>query len=113
MQYSFKQIVYNKNNSNHNIPADLTKGTVNSTLAHYTPLYQLGVRALPGTKFYLNGSTIPVIIGFNGVFEIDFTDKSGGFITSITFDSDSLDLIAANDSAYLVVDMMYLTGGDE
>ena len=113
MQYSFNQIVYNKDSSNYNIPASLTKSTVNSELAKYTPLYQLGVRALPGTKFYLNGSSIPVIVGFNGVFEIDFTDKSGGFITSIIFDSDSLDSIEENDSAYLVVDMMHLVRGEE
>lgn len=113
MQYTFNQIVYNKDSSNHNIPSDLTKSTVNSELAKNMPLYQLGVRALPGTKFYLNGSSTPVIVGFNGVFEIDFTDKTGGFITSIIFDSNSLDSIAENDSAYLVVDMMCLTGGEE
>lgn len=113
MQYSFNQIVYNADNSNHNVPADLTKDSVNGKLTEYTPLYQLGVRALPGTKFYLNGSPTPVIIGFNGVFEIDFTDKKGGFITSIQFDADSLKAIADNDSGYLVVDMMYLTKGEE
>jgi len=68
----------------------------------------LGVRALPGTQFYINGGTNPVIVGFTGLFEIDLTD--GGSITELKFDRKSIDAIELNDSAYLVVDMLGIGG---
>ena len=63
---------------------------------------------MPGTKFYVNGTNNPVIIGFTGMFSIDLT--AGGSITELTFDEDSIDEIEENDSAYLVVDIAYLGG---
>lgn len=72
------------------------------------PLTQLGIQAPPGTKFYLNGNTNPVIVGFTGLFDIDLTQ--GGSIISLSFDSDSIKEIQQNDSAFLIVDMAYLGG---
>ena len=112
MQYSFGQVVYNCDGSDYNIPKTLTQSTVNGELLNYTPAYQLGIRALPGTKIYLNGSSTPIIIGFNGMFEIDFTKFGSGSITSLRVDEDSLTTINANDSAYLIIDFMFLKGGD-
>ena len=78
-----------------------------SIFQSYLPLSQLGVRALPGTKFYINGNDNPVIIGFTGMFELVLDNAT---ISSISFDKDSLEKIEKNDSAYLVVDMLGLGG---
>lgn len=110
MVQKFKQIIYYNADSNFNFPTTLTVSDLESGAAFnaYLPLTQLGIRALPGTKFYINGSDTPVIVGFTGLFELDLTQ--GGVITSLTFDSESLNFIEQNNSAYLIVDMAYLGG---
>jgi hypothetical protein len=35
------------------------------------PIVQLGIQSVPGTKFYLNGSNNPIIIGNTGIYELD------------------------------------------
>ena len=117
MNYSFMQVVYNKDGSVHNNPSGLTRnGGVNSginyILRNYMPLFQVGIRALPGTKVYFNNNSNPVIIGFNGVFELDLSNSSGGVITSLSIDQNSLKEIEENDSAYLIIDMVYADQGD-
>ena len=110
MQYNFKQIIFNNNTSTHNQPVGLTAESVinGAIFSGYMPIVQLGVRGLPGTKFYINGNHNPVVIGFTGLFEIDLTNK--GTINSLTFDESSIAEIQRNDSAYLVVDMAYAGG---
>ena len=112
-KYLFNQVIYNADNSDYNVPSSLvTQKDVNTVLRTYTSIYHLGVRTIPGTKIYFNGDTEhPIIIGFSGVFEIDFTDLSQGFISNISVDADSLAKIAENKSAYLVFDILYLAGG--
>ena len=109
MTQNFKQFIYHKTGSNYNTTGlqknDLIDG---SAFNGYYNIVQLGVRALPGTKFYVNGTTNPVIIGFTGMFSIDLT--AGGAITELAFDEDSMDEIEGNDSAYLIVDIAYLGG---
>lgn len=109
MQKKFKQIIYCNPTSTINT-AGITKNNLvdGSAFSDYCPLTQLGVRALPGTKFYINGNNNPVIIGFTGMFELDLS--AGGSITSLTFDPNTLREIEQNDSAYLVVDMLGLGG---
>lgn len=70
-----------------------------------TPIIQLGIQALPGTKFYLNGSNFPVIIGNTGIYELDLQGQ--GEINEIRFDSNSIHLIEQNENAYLIVDIIY------
>lgn len=71
---------------------------------------QLGIRALPGTKFYINNNSEPVIIGFLGVFELDFTGK--GSITHLEFDPESVSAINENlHGGYIIVDILG-DGGD-
>ncbi|MBO7080187.1 MAG: hypothetical protein J6W64_10420 [Bacilli bacterium] len=48
----------------------------------------MGVRALPGTEFYINGGATPIIIGFTGLFEIDLSE--GGTITGLRFNKKSI-----------------------
>ena len=107
MNQSFQQFIYNNAQSSKNYPPDLTKEALIS--GNFLPanktISQLGVRALPGTKFYLNDGAIPIIVGFTGLFEIDLTD--GGSIGKMTIDAASLERIEDNDSAYLVIDIAY------
>lgn len=109
MQKKFKQIIYCHPTSSINT-VGITRDTLvtGSAFSNYLPLSQLGVRALPGTKFYINGTDSPVIIGFTGMFELDLS--KGGSVTSLTFDANSLQEIENNDSAYLVIDMLGLGG---
>ena len=109
LQY-IKQIVYCNNNSTKNSPRNLvdTQLTSGTIFSNYLPISQLGVQAPPGTKFYINGNDNPVIVGFTGLFEVDLT--SGGTITTLTFDENSIKRIKENDSNILIVDMAYLGG---
>lgn len=67
-------------------------------------IYQLGIQALPGTKFYINGSTAPVVIGSTGIYELDLNSFSP--ITSLRFDPNSITAINGNASATLLIDMI-------
>lgn len=109
MKKEFKQVIYHHPDSAWNTPGVTEDKLVNGTaFSKYLPLSQLGIRALPGTKVYLNGGTNPVIIGFSGLFDIDLTN--GGSITEIRIDRNSLRSIANNNSAYLIVDMLGIGG---
>jgi hypothetical protein len=60
---------------------------------------------LPGTKFYLNNGLTPIIIGPTGIYELDLEGISQ--ITDLRFDSNSLTAVENNDSAYLIIDIVY------
>lgn len=111
MVQNFKQVIYNCANSAKNFPNTLTAASLidGSAFEGYS-IIQLGVRALPGTKFYINGNKSPVIVGFTGLFDIDLSN--GGSIETLAFDPDSIQEIEKRDTAYLVVDMAYTTGGN-
>ena len=82
--------------------AKLTSGSIFSA---YLPITQLGIQAFPGTKFYLNNADYPIIVGSTGIYELDLEGLSE--ITAISFDATSVASIASNDSAYLIIDMVY------
>ena len=73
--------------------------------ANYYPIVQLGVQSLPGTKFYLNESAEPVIIGQTGIYELDLGLNTK--ITKIQFDAVSMRSIRDNQNAFLIVDFIY------
>lgn len=79
-----------------------------SVFSKYVPILQLGIQSLPGTKFYLNGSNNPVIIGNTGIYELDVQGLTE--INSLQFDAGSLALITNNATAYLIVDIIYEDG---
>lgn len=108
----FKQIFYSNDESRMNNPSGLRASQLISgeAFSTYMPLSQLGIQAPPGTKFYINGSDVPAIVGFTGMFDIDLTD--GGSILSLKIDSQSMQFIQSNDSAVLIVDMAYWNGGE-
>jgi hypothetical protein len=52
------------------------------------PISQLSIQALPGTKFYLNNSYDPIVIGYTGIYEITINNLAE--ITSLKFDYESI-----------------------
>ena len=104
MQYRY----YDDKHTNNNQPEDLTADALNkgTAFSKYTPVTQLGIQALPGTRFILNDNIEgPVIIGSTGIYELDLEGISK--INSLKFDSKSLDLIAKNPNAFLIIDVIY------
>ena len=99
----FKQIRYFGLNSTQNNTTrnDLTTGLA---VKNNTPLTQLGIRALPGTKFYINGESEPVIVGYTGIFELDFKDVNG--VYSIKFDPKSVLAVENIPGGYIIIDML-------
>lgn len=93
-----------------NYPSGISYKTLvsGSAFNKYVPAIQLGIQALPGTKFYLNNAVNPIIIGYTGIYELDLNGLSE--ITSISFDGKSLDAISNNSNAYLIVDLIYEDG---
>ena len=97
-------------NENDKFPESITIGQLitGEAFANKTPIYQLGIQALPGTKFYLNGGIDPVIIGSTGIFELDLEQKSA--IGSLRFSAESMKRMITDDNAdnrYLIVDIIY------
>lgn len=76
-----------------------------SVFSKYMPVIQLGIQALPGTKFYLNHSNKPIIIGYTGIYELNLEGLAT--IESIEFDNMSLKTIHENKNASLIVDIIY------
>lgn len=103
---------YNNNASNKNYPQGISHRNVvsGSVFQPYMPITQLGIQALPGTKFYLNNDKMPIIIGYTGIYELDLEGIAE--ITAIQFENTSVDAIDNNENAYLIVDIIYETDGD-
>lgn len=72
--------------------------------ADYLPIQKLGIQTIPGTKFYLNQGLEPIYVGNTGIFELDLRESE---ISSLQFDAGSMKNIHQNNSAYLIVDIMY------
>lgn len=70
-------------------------------------IVQLGIQSVPGTKFYLNDSAEPIIIGSTGIYELDVQGLTN--ITALNFDQNSLVNITDTNGAYLIVDAIYET----
>ena len=103
-QYRF----YSENDANHNQPfnisiENLVNGNIFDSPSCY-PILQLGIQTLPGTKFYLNNSTTPILIGSTGIYELDLEGLST--ITDLHFDGPSISSIDANENAYLIIDVI-------
>lgn len=114
MALRYRQIrFYHNGSTDHNQPTNITRESLVSgkVFENYFPIVQLGIQALPGTKFSINGSDNPAIVGFTGIFELDLT--SGGEITNLAFDAQSIERIHNTPNASLIVDMVYWTGEDE
>ncbi len=106
------QIRFYSNGSTQNYPGDnkITTQTLlhGAAFKNYYPIIQLGVQTLPGTRMYINGFTTPVIVGSTGIYELSVDGLSS--ITDLQFDRTSLNTIANNDNAYLLIDFVYEQG---
>ena len=110
-QYRF----YNETDETRNQPASITKeklinGKVFDEPSCY-PILQLGIQALPGTKFYLNSSIDPVVVGFTGIYELDLDNQAE--IVKLTFNKESIEAINTNGNGYLIVDVLYDDGTED
>ena len=106
MAKQIMQFRYYKQNDEKNQPknigiANLVSGSV---FTNYYPIVQLGIQAFPGTKFYLNNSTSPILIGSTGIYELDLEGLSE--ITDLHFDRHSIDTINSINNAYLIIDIV-------
>ena len=89
-----------------NYYGQLINGNIFSTLGAIT---HLGIQGVPGTKFYLNGASYPITIGFTGIYELEFNGV--GRIHSIKFDKNSLDTLYEEDTENrLLIDVVYEGG---
>lgn len=95
----------NSNNKNYPETLKFRQLISGSVFSAYMPIVQLGIQSVPGTKFYLNGSNNPIIIGNTGIYELDLQGLSQ--INSLQFDANSVTFINDNDTAYLIVDIIY------
>lgn len=112
MAKQIKQIrYYGESNPNNNPQGAslFTELVTGKAFSNYVPMLQLGIQALPGTRFFLNGNTSsPIIIGGTGIYELDL---NGSEITDLKFASTSLNAIKNNNNAHLIVDIVYDNGG--
>ena len=95
-----------KKNAGYFLKADYCNET---TFSQFAPIEQLGIQTLPGTKFYINQSLDPIIIGGTGIYELDLRNTTA-ILTSLRFDQDSMTTIANLDNGFLIIDLVY-TGG--
>lgn len=91
-------------------PDTLTPGKIvsGSAFSERMPVYQIGIQCLPGTKFFLNESDDPIIIGATGIYELDLHEKTA--ITAINFHPESIQTLLEamkTGSGYLIVDIVY------
>ena len=102
-----------------NQPEYLSDGVTATKYSHFVsgevfgtcyPVLQLGIQALPGTKFYLNEATDPIIIGATGIYELDLDGQAE--ITNLQFEARSMKLIKENNNAFLIIDIIYDDGED-
>lgn len=103
---------YSTNDKTKNQPSTIAVANIvaGSVFAPYMPITQLGIQALPGTKFYLNNSTNPIIIGYTGIYELDLEGIAE--IQSLQFEKKSVEAINNINNASLIVDIIYEKDGD-
>lgn len=106
MAKQIMQFRYYSEANSQNQPKDINKAKLvkGSVFANYLPITQLGIQALPGTKFYLNNSITPILIGSTGIYELDLEGLSE--ITDLHFDAASVESINKNNNAYLIIDVI-------
>ena len=85
--------------------------TRDDTFAPYTAhggIEQLGIQAPPGTKFYINSSPDPVMVGGTGIYELNLANQIA--ITTFRFDQESIENIKKTSNLSLLIDMIYREG---
>lgn len=103
-----KQFRFYENGSSKNAPAveNYNFYCTETSFTQYAPIQQLGIQTLPGTKFYLNQSVDPIIVGGTGIYEIDLRNTTA-ILGSIRFDQQSMISINNNPNGFLLMDFVY------
>ena len=117
MQYRFFEENGNQNQPNTSYEMITKNNLINGAIfSNRTPITQLGIQTLPGTKFYLNNSVDPVEVGLPGIYGLDLRQRrtNMGFYgkvtntskTSFTFDRTypnryTMDKYAKTDGVYV------------
>lgn len=104
----------NSENSNNEEQIEVTYQTlVNGKLfglSDANPACQIGIQALPGTRFYLNSGrpgNNAIVIGQTGIYELN-TENIGINITNLQFDGASIMAIHNARNIPLIVDIIYM-----
>lgn len=108
MAKQIKQFRFYSDEDERNYPEIITTSTnlaSGEVFAKYMPVSQLSIQALPGTKFYLNNSNSPIIIGYTGIYELSVNNLAE--ITSLKFDYESIMRLNTNKETVLLVDIIY------
>lgn len=114
MAKKVKQFRYYNDGNEKNYPQGLAMrhlisgSAFTSVATNCIPIIQLGIQSIPGTKFYLNNSYNPVIIGNTGIYELDLNGLAE--VTALQFDQKTLQAIHSNNNAYLIIDIIYEDG---
>ena len=110
MAKKFKQFIYYNQDNIDNNPIKISYSNLctGDIFSEFMPACHIGIQALPGTKFYLNGSYLPIVIGYTGIYELELDNTSQ--ITSLRFDDESISKIAKNKETFLIVDLIYEEG---
>ena len=113
MAKQFAQFRFYAENDERNYPSviNIDNLAIGNIFADYMPISQIGIQAIPGTKFYLNNSYLPIVIGYTGIYELDVDNLAE--ITSLRFDNESLNKIKNNPETYLIIDIIYEKGDNE
>lgn len=101
------QFRYYKDGASNNFPDwTWTRYCTSESFKKYSPIISLGIQTIPGTKFYLNSSLKPIIVGNSGIFELDVKNTSAT-INNIRIDQDSMELLKNLPNGYLIIDIVY------
>lgn len=108
MATKMKQFRYYSDSNVNNYPDNWSWATYceASAFKPYSPITQLGIQTLPGTRLYINSSTIPIIVGSTGIFELDVS-KTSASIASLRIEQTSMQKIRELDNGYLIIDIIY------
>lgn len=96
---------YGEDNAKNSEDMTILNLTKNNIFSSYPEISQLGIQSLPGTEFYLNESTYPIVIGNTGIYELDVAGITD--ITNIKFEPKSITAIQNSPTAYLIIDVIY------
>ena len=117
MQFRYYGDKGSNNQTSNNQPSDINASKLASgnIFSGYLPIIQLGIQTLPGTKFYLNNSSYPVVIGSTGIYELNINNAYS--ISNLCFEGSSLrHLIEYNEEdekdsraakGYIIIDIIY------
>lgn len=108
MAKQIKQIRWFAEGDDRNFPSTIDVNDLMDAeyFEQFSPILQLSIHTLPGTKIYCNKQEEnPIYIGHSGVYQLDLTDTSA-ILYGIHFDQEDLNDIAATNVG-LIIDLMY------